>query len=1230
MSAHSESLLPPNDPADFESLCLDIWQAIWHDPGAQKNGRKGQPQTGVDVFGRDYNEWVGIQCKQKDGLLRSKVTAKELEEEVRNANNFEPPLSKFILATTGPADEAMQRRARELTEKHHAKGLFTVEVWGWEKIWHEIYARPELLLRIGPIYWPRQWCLIEQQIRGASPRPKPLVAELHNVPDLPPNFLPRDTDLDALKAKVLAGSQQPVGITSITFAPALQDSKSPSRRAGLHGMGGIGKSVLAAALAHDHAVRAAFPDGIFWLTISQTPDLLSRQHQLAHALTGQPQVLRDLQHGRGMLGDLLRERTALLILDDVWSPDHATFFNTLGPRCRLLVTTRDQRVLRLLQADDHRVDLLGHEQALELLARWVGTTTNDLPLLTATDLVRECGYLPLAIAMMGAQASCVGEKRLERLKLMLTRLRDKDLDRCEQHFPEYQYPHLLRAIEVSVDALAAEKIPHLRERYLGFVVFPEDVAIPAAVLRTFWQPMGLHPAEADEALDRLRQLSLVRQDERGLLTLHDVQRSYLLKQVGDHRRALHEGLIHAYRATAPDGLHALKPDGYAFEHLLWHLHQAGLDDKVRALLFDFRWLQARLEATDVAGLLGDYAVIEKDDESKLVQSAVYLSSHAVAGDPAQLAGQLCGRLGDEELPGIRQLLEGAKAWRGAPWLRPLNGNLHPPGTALLRTLQGHFNSVLAVALSADGRRAVSGSTDQTLRVWDVEGGCEVRMLKGHTDGVTAVALSADGRRAVSGSFDETLKVWDVESGRELRTLKGHSGSVCSVALSADGRRAVSGSVDRTLKVWDVESGRELGTLKGHAEPVLAVALSADGLRAMSGSEDQTLKVWDLECAHELQTLSGHAAWVNAVALSADGKRAVSGSSDQTLKVWDIESGRELGTLEGHAGEVWAVVLSADGLRTVSGSDDRTLRVWDVLTRRELRTPRGHSRGFNAVVLSADGRCAVSGSEDRTLKVWDVESGQELRTLKGHSNWVYSVALSADGRRAVSGSEDHTVKVWDVQSGQELQTLVGHSDGVNSVALSADGRRAVSGSEDRTLKVWDVASGRELRTLEGHSDRVNSVALSADGRRAVSGSWDQTLKVWDVESGREIRTLKGHADKVNSVALSADGRRAVSGAHDLTLRVWDLESGQQIRMLKGHTGEVWAVAWSTDGRWAASASWDQTLKVWDVESGQCIATFRGEGALDSCALTPNGRTIVAGERSGRIHFLRLVLPGDPVE
>jgi WD40 repeat protein len=140
---------------------------------------------------------------------------------------------------------------------------------------------------------------------------------------------------------------------------------------------------------------------------------------------------------------------------------------------------------------------------------------------------------------------------------------------------------------------------------------------------------------------------------------------------------------------------------------------------------------------------------------------------------------------------------------------------------------------------------------------------------------------------------------------------------------------------------------------------------------------------------------------------------------------------------------------------------------------------------------------------------------------------------------------------------------------------------------------------------------------------VSGSSDKTLRVWDLESGQTLRTLEGHTDTVWRVAVTPDGRRAVSASADKTLRLWDLESGRMIRTLEGHTDSVIAVAVMAAGRRAVSASDDQTLRLWDLESGKEIATFTGESDMDSCAVAPDGRTIVAGESSGRVHFLRLV-------
>jgi len=300
-------------------------------------------------------------------------------------------------------------------------------------------------------------------------------------------------------------------------------------------------------------------------------------------------------------------------------------------------------------------------------------------------------------------------------------------------------------------------------------------------------------------------------------------------------------------------------------------------------------------------------------------------------------------------------------------------------------------------------------------VSDEATGWPARTLTGHSSRVNGVAVSADGRLAVSASSDNTLKVWELDSGRELRSLEGHTDAVNSVAVSRDGRRAVSASGDQTLKVWDVESGRELRTLTGHTGGVRAVAVTPDGQRAVSASADQTLKVWELASGRELRTLTGHSDYVSGVAVSADGRRAVSASFDYTLKVWDVDSGRELRTLTDRSDRVCGVAVSGDGRRAVS-CGDLTLKVWDVESGRELRTLR--SFGFYGVALSGDGRLAAAPSREThvtvTLKVWDLTTGvwNQRVTLKGHGWYEFSsCAFSPNGDFILSGSKNGEVMVW---------------------------------------------------------------------------------------------------------------------------------------------------------------------------------------------------------------------------
>ncbi|CAG7852040.1 Ribosome assembly protein 4 {ECO:0000303/PubMed:16221974} AltName: Full=Notchless protein homolog 1 {ECO:0000250/UniProtKB:Q9VPR4}; AltName: Full=Ribosome biogenesis factor RSA4 {ECO:0000303/PubMed:19737519} [Serendipita indica DSM 11827] len=546
------------------------------------------------------------------------------------------------------------------------------------------------------------------------------------------------------------------------------------------------------------------------------------------------------------------------------------------------------------------------------------------------------------------------------------------------------------------------------------------------------------------------------------------------------------------------------------------------------------------------------------------------------------------------------------------------------GQSLGEPFRGHTNSVTAVAFSPDGSRIVSGSWDNTIRLWNAETGQSLGdPLRGHTNSVTAVAFSPDGSRIVSGSDDKTIRLWNAETGQSLGDpLRGHTNSVTAVAFSPDGSRIVSGSWDNTIRLWNAETGQSLGDpLRGHTNWVTAVAFSPDGSRIVSGSWDKTIRLWNAETGQSLgDPLRGHTDSVTAVAFSPDGSRIVSGSWDNTIRLWNAETGQSLGDpLRGHTNSVRAVAFSPDGSRIVSGSWDKTIRLWNAETGQSLGDPlRGHTDSVTAVAFSPDGSRIVSGSWDNTIRLWNAETGQSLGDpLRGHTNSVRAVAFSPDGSRIVSGSADHTIRLWNAETGQSLgDPLRGHTNWVTAVAFSPDGSRIVSGSDDKTIRLWNAETGQSLGDpLRGHTNWVTAVAFSPDGSRIVSGSGDKTIRLWNAETGQSLGDpLRGHTNSVRAVAFSPDGSRIVSGSGDKTIRLWNAETGQSLGdPLRGHTNSVTAVAFSPDGSRIVSGSGDKTIRLWNAETGQSLGDpLRGHtNSVTAVAFSPDGSRIVSG-------------------
>ncbi|MBD1824182.1 hypothetical protein H6F51_17055 [Cyanobacteria bacterium FACHB-DQ100] len=242
-------------------------------------------------------------------------------------------------------------------------------------------------------------------------------------------------------------------------------------------------------------------------------------------------------------------------------------------------------------------------------------------------------------------------------------------------------------------------------------------------------------------------------------------------------------------------------------------------------------------------------------------------------------------------------------------------------------LQGHSSSVLSVAFCPDGRTIVSGSSDKTIRLWNLEGNPIEQPFRGHRDDVWSVAFSPDGQMIVSGSSDKTIRLWDLEGNPIEQPFQGRNGRVWSVAFSPDGQTIVSGSSDKTIRLWDL-NGNPIGQpFQGHRDRVWSVAFSPDGQTIVSGSSDKTIRLWDLEGNPIGQPFRGHRNKVWSVTFSPDGRTIASGSSDETIRLWDLEGNPIEQPFQGHRNSVYSVAFSPDGRTIVSGSADETIRLW---------------------------------------------------------------------------------------------------------------------------------------------------------------------------------------------------------------------------------------------------------------------------------------------------------------
>jgi WD40 repeat protein len=1046
-----------------------------------------------------------------------------------------------------------------------------------------------------------------------SPAPEPVEAvgqlaytaqpgRLHGVPAAPPAYVER-AELTTLRSTLLEVQVGLVGLTGSVQA------------LGLHGQGGIGKSVLAAAVALDPDVAHRFPDGLFWVTLSENADLVAAQIELLRRLGVEAPDVRSASQGTKALRAALADRRCLLIIDDVWSDAAATAFHVAGAGGRVLYTTRDPEVLRAIGACIVPVEVLPEPSARELLARLAGTTPDGLPSEVDRVLVAT-GRVALALALVGA---AVGRGRRSWTEVA------EELERGSETFLDHPYADTFKAMRVGMSALPDGHA----DLYRSLAVYPEDTQVPIQSIARLWHHLaGRTAEETREVLHTFADRGLLLSGEA--ISFHDLQRDFLLLEAED-LAVLHADLLDAYRTLLPartSRWSALPPDEpYIWGHLLHHLRGAGERAAMLAVVHDLgyitmRWWQGGPYAAESD--LRQAAALHPDDDgvrwslqrgrqlghlSGRLDSVADLAATFASRLESPPAGidlatlnpllptrYLVPRWGLAPAPGLRRMLDGRGVRVSALVFSPDGHTLagYSGGFRLwdtfsrryLTTLEGHTGSMWALAFSPDGRTLAGAGGNGLVHLWDSASGRPLATLEGHTDRVNALAFSPDGRILASASEDRAVRLWDGVSGRCLATLQGHTSSVDALAFFPDGRTLASAAHD--LRLWDPTSGRCVATFNDDIQ-VQAPAFSPDGRTLAGAGGDGLVHLWDSASGRPLATLEGQTHPVRALTFSPAGRILASVGDDGAVHLWDPATGR---FLERHPGPALGLAFSRDGttLASASTSDDNTVVcLWDRASRESLATVDRHIGAVQALALSPDGRILASAG-DEVVRLWDPASGRSLTTLAGHTDSVRALALSPDGRLLASAGHDQAVHLWDTALGCPLVTLNGHTAGVNALAFSPGGHTLASAGDDHVVRLWDPASGRTLAMLEDHTGPVNALAFSPDGRILASAGDDPVVRLWDPASGHLLATLTA-TEGVNALAFSPDGRAFASVGDDGAVRLWDPASGRSLATLEGHTDPVRALAFSPDGRTLASVGEDEVLRLWDAQSMEPLTSVR---------------------------------------
>lgn len=576
------------------------------------------------------------------------------------------------------------------------------------------------------------------------------------------------------------------------------------------------------------------------------------------------------------------------------------------------------------------------------------------------------------------------------------------------------------------------------------------------------------------------------------------------------------------------------------------------------------------------------------------------------------------------------------------------GDMAPVWKAtLLEALAGQrTTAATSHSISSQVLREVlaGGSSDNSVRLWNLEKQIELAVLEGHRSAVTHVAISPDARYAASASEDHDICLWDLHQRCLYGRLQGYDDEIVDIRFNSDDPQpSLLVATPSRSDLVKIESGQCLplgpwtvGLSPNQMQATQARWTAQDRMfmqnrtlltvinreYALIQKASPNGNYWNLRIEPKLDVnllfhrakyriLMSHQGPVRRLALDRNGRRCISASADGQIKVCDIDldTGGERGTLPGLFGTPRALAISDDGCRGASSGQDGAVRLWNLdavaplgVPDRPTDLPRVSLQDQPiSLTLGRECNSAAALLQNGMIAVIDVSSLRIVRRLDVSEMDASQIVLSEAIGIVVCGGRNGTVACLDTTDGRVVWKASIHSSDVSALAISPDGSRVVSAATDGTIALTDTATGEVLQRAHDHTAPVTALMIATNKDLVVSGSDDQNVVTWMPSLNKSIThhltTVESNSPDLPWLRVLAIAPLQIRillamptpFANQQDLKVWDLAHTKLLNPLAFQVAPVTAAAAACDGDFGIVALEDGSLKVWQLEKLDLIAS-----------------------------------------